>query len=178
MVGMVGSLSADELGDAVAGIGSDFLAHHLLVGAAVDDAVAGADGVSLADDQVVVAVPEPDGVAAHAVGVARAVPVFVVGDGDIAGHFQESGVGPFEEFGATEGVAFHDFTLFDVEGALFADKGVGEGDFADVVHRGGSEDEFLVGFGPADVAGDDAGVVADTLDVSAGFVVFVDGGPG
>ena len=56
MVGMVGSLSADELGDAVAGIGSDFRAHHLLVGAAVDDAVTGADGVSLADDQVVVAV--------------------------------------------------------------------------------------------------------------------------
>ena len=124
------------------------------------------------------ATDDGDLVAMESAGVARAVPAFVVGDGDIAGHFQESGVGPFEEFGATEGVAFHDFTLFDVEGALFADKGVGEGDFADVVHRGGSEDEFLVGFGPADVAGDDAGVVADTLDVSAGFVVFVDGGPG
>lgn len=178
---MDGAEDCEELGVEVFGAGAGVAfqndAAGFFVGEAFFIAAVAAEGVVVVaehDD----AAGDGDLVASEAAGVSGAIPVFVVGDGYVASHFEEAGVGAFEDLGTAEGVAFHDFTVFDIEGASFTDEEVGDGDFADVVHGGGAEDEFLVGFGPADVAGDDAGVVADALDVGAGFVVLIDRGPG
>ena len=134
-----------EMFGAGAGVAFENDAAGFFVGEAFLVAALAAEGVVVVgehDD----AADDGDLVALEAAGITRAVPMFVVGYGDVPSHFEEAGVGAFEELGTAKGVAFHKFAVIAIEGAAFANKDVWDGDFADVVHGGGSEDEFLVRF--------------------------------
>ena len=134
-----------EMFRAGAGVAFENDAAGFFVGEAFFVATLAAEGVVVVgehDD----AAGDGDLVAVEAAGITRAVPMFVVGYGDVPGHFEEAGVRAFKELGTAKGVAFHKLAVFAIEGAAFADKDVWDGYFADVVHGSSSEDEFLVRF--------------------------------
>ena len=128
-----------------AGVAFENDAAGFFVGEAFFVATLAAEGVVVVgehDD----AAGDGDLVALEAAGITRAIPVFVVGYSDVPGHFEEAGVGAFKELSTAKCVAFHKFAVIAIKGAAFANKDVWYGDFANVVHGGGSEDEFLVRF--------------------------------
>jgi len=105
----------------------------------------------------------------------------VVAEGDLYGGREEGRVSPAvfdgpEGLAAGGGVALHDGALLVRQGARLAEDGVGRGDLADIVQRGGGG-EGADGGGirqqaaAEEFAAQDLGVRADALQVLAGLVI-------
>lgn len=159
----VGSGAGFDLGDGPGGGPGFFI-----------DAVTG-EGIEDIDD-VHDACGEGDVGGGVLVGVASAVPAFVMGSGDGACGLEEGGV--CEDGLAGGGVLLHALAFVGGEGSWFFEDVVGDGDFADVVQDGVSAEGFGVEGGEAEVECQVVGVKLDASDVGPGVLIAGFGGDG
>ena len=105
------------------------------------------------------------------VRVAGPVVVFVVGQSDRRGQFEQVGAGSREEVVAVLAVAFDEVSFRGREPAGLEEDVVGYGDLAEVVHRGGGPNEGAAFGGQPEFVGDQFAVGGHSFDVVAGGVV-------
>ena len=124
--------------------------------------------------------------AAQALGIALAVPLFMVVERDLMRHalvldVEQVAEGIGDDPAADGGVLLHLLELLGREAAGLLQYRVGDADLADVVHRRGLDevvevvlrDDVVIAPGAAQVFRDEAGVGRRAADVAAGIAVLV-----
>ncbi len=114
----------------------------------------------------------------EATRVSAAIKFLVVGVGDFCRHFEQVRAVGVEHLVANDGVQLHHRKFFGRELAGFEQNHVGRADLANVVHRGGLQQQVLLILGQAQNAGNVLGIVRHAQNVRASFGVAVFSGFG
>ncbi len=91
------------------------------------------------------------------------------------GQLDDVGVRTGENTGAHNGVAFHDSPLLGIQGSGFLQDAVGQGELANVVHKGGMEKPIEILDVPAQLPRYRHCIVGHAQDMFSGLIVLVFG---